>query len=100
MYNIICYRCTILCFKIFKGYTPFTVIIKYWLIPHVVQYILATYFIHYSLYLLIPFSYKYNFGGIRLKQTIWSIYTVVIRTLDLSIPIVINAHATHMKTNK
>ena len=40
-------------FTIFKGYSPFIVIINIGCIPSVVQYILAAYFVHSSLYLLI-----------------------------------------------
>ena len=33
----------------FNGYTPFMVIIKYWLYSYVIKYILIAYFIHNSL---------------------------------------------------
>ena len=47
------YKCIIQWFTIFKGYSPFIVIINIGCIPSVVQYILASYFIHSSLCLLI-----------------------------------------------
>ena len=58
IYFLLKYRCCTILYKLqvihnFKGYTPFIIIIKYWLyIPRVVQYILAAYFIPNSLYLL------------------------------------------------
>ena len=46
----------------FKGYIPFIVILnvnmEYWHILYVLQYCLAVYFIHNSLYLLIPYPYN------------------------------------------
>ena len=42
---------------VIKGYTPFIVIIKYWLYSHVTQYPLAAYFIPNGLYLLLPYPY-------------------------------------------
>ena len=71
----IIYRCTMQWFRVFKGYTPFMVIMIYWYIygiydilisymiwrhrdiyyiPCVVQYVLVAYFMRTSLYLLIP----------------------------------------------
>ena len=49
------YRCTLQWFTIFKGCTTF-IVIKYWLYPPIVQYILVAYFIPNSSYLLIPNS--------------------------------------------
>ena len=43
----------------FKGYTPFMVIIKYWLYfpSYTVQYTTVAYFIPNSFYLLLPYPY-------------------------------------------
>ena len=57
----ISYKCTIYWFTIFKGFTPFIVIIKYWLYflyyKHKDTFILIACFIRNSLYLIISYHY-------------------------------------------
>ena len=46
MYNTVCYMCTIQQFTTFKGYTPFIVMIKYWLQSPCGTIYLVAYFTH------------------------------------------------------